>query len=265
MLIRTITFSAMLLALGVAVSGCSLGETSAPTPTPNPTPSMDNDGGLRLILGAEPVDDSGSVTQAQMEEARDVVKKRLETMELPYASVTVSGEGELTVDVPGASDAEDVKEFLVRRGFIEFVDGGNESLPAQSFVTTELGGPRVTELPADPQAKVYPVVLTGSDFVPEVASVYSQSGSLVVELNTTEEGRKKLADYTSANIGSYMGVVLDKRVLTSPLIMSEITGGTTAISGIADQEARQILLYVKSGALPVYLSVESEEVVEPQS
>ena len=254
----------MLMALGVALGGCSLGDSATPVPTPEPTPSMENDGGLRLVLGAEPVDAAGSVTQAKMEEARDAVKKRLETMELPYASVTISGEGELTVDVPGASDTEQLKDFIVQRGLFELVDGGDTPLIGQSFITTELGAPRVTELPADPHATVYPVVLAGEDLVPEGTSVYTESGLLVVQLTTTEEGKKKLAEYTSANIGSYMGAVLDKRVLLSPLNVEAITGGTIAIGGLPEQAARQIFLYVKSGALPVYLSVESEEAVRPR-
>jgi preprotein translocase subunit SecD len=249
--------SALLMAIGVVLGACGVGQPAAPTP------GKDESGGVALVLEAAPLDGSGaSVGMSQMEAAREITKKRLEVMELSSATVALSGTGSLQVTVPITADVGEVKGILVQRGFIEFVDAGSNPPPTGVYITTELGGPLPEQLTPGADAVVYPVVLSSDDLLPDGVTVMTETGALpVVQLILTSEGKTKLAEFTGSHLGGSMPVALDKYVLFSPIIRSEITEGTAAISGISDREVKLIIACVGSGVLPVRLSVASEAVV----
>jgi preprotein translocase subunit SecD len=67
------------------------------------------------------------------------------------------------------------------------------------------------------------------------------------------DGPNKLAEHTSANVGKFMPIVLDKRVISSPQIEGAITGGQGVITGLTLEEARRLAIQLRSGALPLNL------------
>jgi preprotein translocase subunit SecD len=253
--------STLFLAMGVVLSACGMGQPAAPTP--GPTPGKDDAGGVALVLEAAPLEGSGAgVGMSQMEAAREITKKRLEVMELSSATVALSGTSNLQVTIPFTADVGEVKGILVQRGFIEFVDAGSSSPPTGVNITTELGGPLPEQLTPGADAVVYPVVLSSDDLLPDGVTVMTETGALpVVQLVLTPDGKTKLAEFTGSHVSSFMPVALDKFVLFSPIIQSEITEGVVAISGISDREVKLLVACVRSGVLPVRLSVASEAVV----
>ncbi|MGA7731450.1 MAG: hypothetical protein WCD37_09280 [Chloroflexia bacterium] len=254
-----VIYSALLMSIGILFSACDGGQPAASTPAPG----KEETGGVALVLEAAPLDGSGaSVARSQMEAARDVTKERLEVMELSSATVALSGTSSLRVTVPVTADVGEVKSILVQRGFIEFGDASSTPLPTGVYITTELGGPLPEQLSPGADAVAYPVVLSSDDLLPDGVTVMTETGGLpVVQLMLTSEGKTKLAEFTGSHVSSFMPVVLDKYVLFSPIIQSEITGGIAAISGISDQEVKLIVACVRSGVLPVRLIVASEAVV----
>ncbi len=237
-----------------------------PGPTgPESMPRMDWDGGLRLVLEAEPVEGMGSVTPEEMALACAILKKRLEVMEMPYASAEVSGSSEIRVEIPGAAGGDEVRDLLAARGFIEFVDAGETPPQAGEYVRTELRGPYHAELLSADAGPPYPVVLSGDDLRRDGVTVMVDTvSSLDIQMDLTDEGKARLSDFTSANVGRNMALLADKRVLSSVRIIEAIRGGKVGIAGLGEADVRRILAYGKSGALPVYLRLVSEEVVRPR-
>ncbi|MEV7548513.1 precorrin-3B C(17)-methyltransferase [Amycolatopsis sp. NPDC089917] len=85
-----------------------------------------------------------------------------------------------------------------------------------------------------------PVFLTGADLGKANARL-DQSGSSMVGLSFTDAGSRKWAEWTAANVGKQVAMVLKSRVLTAPMIQSAITGGETQITGkFTLPEARQL-------------------------
>ncbi|WP_244199847.1 SecDF P1 head subdomain-containing protein [Amycolatopsis thailandensis] len=85
-----------------------------------------------------------------------------------------------------------------------------------------------------------PAFLTGADLGKANARL-DQSGSSMVGLSFTDAGSRKWAEWTAANVGKQVAMVLKSRVLTAPSIQSAITGGETQITGkFTLPEARQL-------------------------
>jgi preprotein translocase subunit SecD len=72
------------------------------------------------------------------------------------------------------------------------------------------------------------------------------------------QGSDAFGDFTSANVGKFMPILLDKRVISAPQIQAPIIGGSGVITGLSLQEARVLAQQLKYGALPVSLTLQSE-------
>jgi preprotein translocase subunit SecD len=74
-----------------------------------------------------------------------------------------------------------------------------------------------------------------------------QTGRFVIDFTLTEKGTKIFTEYTSENVGSYLGIILDKVVLSMPQVNSPIIGGQGQITGNFDEES--------AGSLAAYLNI----------
>ena len=92
----------------------------------------------------------------------------------------------------------------------------------------------------------------------------SASGQSIVLLDMNSEGAKTWSRVTGGNIGRRVGIVLDKKVHMAPVIRSKISDGGTMIEGFANMdEAKDIAIVLRAGALPVPVDIIEERVVGP--
>jgi preprotein translocase subunit SecD len=98
----------------------------------------------------------------------------------------------------------------------------------------------------------------GSGYEPD------QAGKPVVEMDMTREGARIFARVTGANIGERLAIVLDNKVHSAPSIRSRIGGGSAVITGMRDMdEARDLAIVLRAGALPAPVQVIEERTVGP--
>ena len=89
-------------------------------------------------------------------------------------------------------------------------------------------------------------------------------GQPVVLLDMNNEGAKEWARITGANIGRRIAIVLDKKVHMAPSIREKISQGGTQIEGFADiNEAKDIAIVLRAGALPAPVNILEERIVGP--
>ncbi len=92
----------------------------------------------------------------------------------------------------------------------------------------------------------------------------NQGGSAKVSMNMNSEGAKTWARLTRDNIGKQIAVVLDGYVYSYPVVNSEISGGSSEISGNFDlKEAKDLANILKSGKMPAPARIIQEEIVGP--
>jgi protein-export membrane protein SecD len=90
------------------------------------------------------------------------------------------------------------------------------------------------------------------------------SGNFMVEFDLSNQGRRLFSRSTGENVGRLMAIVLDGKVKSAPEIMDKIRAGTASITGrFTPQEAADLAIVLRAGALPVPVRIEEQRVVGP--
>jgi protein-export membrane protein SecD len=127
---------------------------------------------------------------------------------------------------------------------------------------TEEPGPPASEL--EVTDRVFATILTGAHLRTATVQRDDQSGQFMIAFELTEEGGDIFADFTGSNIGKFASIVLDKEVISSPVIQSQIPGGQGVIQGdFTLEEAQQLVVQLRYGSLPVPLRVETTRAIGP--
>lgn len=105
-------------------------------------------------------------------------------------------------------------------------------------------------------------LMTG-DAVDDARVDIDQNGQVRVLLKLSASGSQTFARITSENIGRQLAIILNGVVNSAPTIQSSITGGNAEITGFNMEEARELKIVLKSGALPAPLEVLEERTVGP--
>ncbi len=235
---------------------------------------LDLQGGLQVLLEAD-VPEGEVVTSADMQTVRTVIENRVNGLGVTEPVVQVSGTRRILVELPGFEKTEDAIALIKETGLLEFVDAGSTRLVEGVEVLTDAQAPSTSPsatATADATAPsptpattplIYHTVMTGAAL--DTVNVGTDSlGSPSIDFKLTSEGSKVFADYTSNNIGTYLAIVLDGKVISSPVIHNAITDGQGQISGsFTIESANQLAVQLRYGALPVPLRVARTETVGP--
>jgi protein-export membrane protein SecD len=104
--------------------------------------------------------------------------------------------------------------------------------------------------------------LSGKDLSKATLQFNSTTGAPEVSLQFDANGQKLFADITSRNVGKPVGIFLDGSAISTPTVQEAITGGQAVISGdFTIDEAKQLVRRLNAGALPVPISLESQQSV----
>jgi len=141
-----------------------------------------------------------------------------------------------------------------------------EPTPEATQVPT---GPLPGEAEPTPQVpaitdRAFATVLTGIHLRSAYVQRNEQTGELFIALEMTETGAELFGAYTAANVGTYLPIVLDKEVISSPIIQSAIPDGQAIIQGdFTPEEAQRLVVQLRYGALPIPLRVETTRAIGP--
>jgi preprotein translocase subunit SecD len=173
--------------------------------------------------------------------------------------------------VPGLDDPEALKELLGQTANLEFKLVDQTALPAD-----------VAQGIAPPGSEIVPYA-EGTDFAGTSIAVKRlggirgdsltnaqqsfdpQTNEPVVNITFDPVGGRRFAQLTSENVGKPFAIILDGKVLSAPNINEPIFGGTAQISGnFTVETANQLAISLRSGALPVDLTVIQQGTVGPE-
>tara|TARA_Y100000590_G_scaffold64583_2_gene69555 strand:+ start:10070 stop:11968 length:1899 start_codon:yes stop_codon:yes gene_type:complete len=92
----------------------------------------------------------------------------------------------------------------------------------------------------------------------------TSAGQPIVNLSMNSDGARKWAIVTGSNVGRQVAIVLDNKVHMAPNIREKIAGGGTLIEGFASiDEAKDIAIVLRAGALPAPVDIIEERTVGP--
>ena len=212
---------------------------------------LDLKGGVSITY--EVVDEE--FTKEQLEDTKYKLELRVSNYSTESEVYTV-GDNRITVDIPGAYDAEKILEELGKPGSIMFATKADSSFTGDDTYSAYTA----------PDGTVYKVWVNGDD----VADAQPINGSdkttgatdYEVELKLTDLGKQKFAEATTENVGKTISIIYDEKVISSPTVESAITTGQAVINGMGSYEAAEDLAStIRIGSLSLQLKEVSSQVV----
>jgi len=246
---------------------------------------LDLQGGLNVLLEVDlPADQA--VDAQQMTDTRQILQNRVDGTGLSEATVQVAGTRRFIIEIPGATEVEQVISMLKTTGQLEFVDMGDTPLSEGSVIKTTLNTGNSTEAPqptpvvapttTDPAAtpaatpttapedKIWTTIMTGDQLDQVGVSTDTTTGNVVITFTLKSAGAQIFSDYTTNNVGRYLAIVLDKTIISAPQINEPITEGEGIIQGsFTVDSANALAIQLRYGSLPIPLKVAESRVVGP--
>lgn len=224
---------------------------------------LNDNGGVTLTATEPGVNDRiSSAIQTSIE----TIRRRVDAFGTTEPSIQREGRNRILVQVPGVSDVQRLKNLIGETGKLEFrmVDPSADA----ADVAASKKAPPGTELvyssdePPIPYVLKDQVLVSGESLVGSQPGFDSQTGEPVVTFRFDSAGAKRFGRATQDNVGLPFAIVLDNKVVSAPVIREPILGGTGQISGsFSVQEANDLSVLLRSGALPAKLTVMEERTV----
>ena len=168
-----------------------------------------------------------------------------------------------------------IRDRLKETGLLEFVDMGNSPLPPATSIRTDKNTGEIANVDVlaersaageeiDLADVIFETIMTGADLRSASVGRDQVTSAFQINFTLTEDGTDVFGEHTANNIGSHMAIVLDGKVISSPVIRDAITSGSGVISGDFNSEsANKLALQLRYGSLPVPLSVVNSRTIGP--
>ena len=182
--------------------------------------------------------------------------------ELGFSSLLISVGGNLAI---ASQDLSSLKDILSNNDVKQILEATNSTI-----LTSDSSIKLVNEIGEEEEFyTLYHLFnnaeLTGGvieDAQMRLSQAGVTAGQAVVEVEMNSEGSREWARITGANINNRIAIVLDKKVHMAPVIRSQIFGGGTVIEGLDSiEEAEDIAIVLRAGALPVPVTIAEERTV----
>ena len=210
-------------------------------------------GGTHLIYQADLSQVSSIEVSDAMQGVRDVVERRVNLFGVSEPIVQVSGQDRLIVELAGIRDVSQAIQLIGETPFLEFRE---ETGQTQDILNAQAVGERLGE---------EPFASTGLDgrHIERAQVIFDpQTGVPQVSLQLNKEGADLFKEITKRNIGKLVAIYLDGAPISVPVVQSEIPDGRAVISGnFNPQEAKLLVTRLNSGALPVPISLISQQTI----
>jgi preprotein translocase subunit SecD len=225
----------------------------------------DAGGGLiRLTVPQAAITDR---VRQSVDQSIQIVERRVNELGTVEPLIQREGTDRILVQVPGLQDPTRLKELLGKTAKLDFrmVD---TSVPPDQAVQGRV--PPDSEVlmsstsPKTPYVVKKQVLVSGSDLTDAQPGFDQRSGEPIVSFRFNTTGSRKFAQATSENVGQPFAIVLDNEVISAPVIREPITGGSGQISGsFTVQQANDLAILLRAGALPAPLTIIEERTVGP--
>lgn len=219
------------------------------------TLGLDLKGGMRIELAPE---DEGA-TREDLDKVKTIIENRINALGVAEPIVTVSGGKRVVVEIPGATPQvqKRARDIIKQTARLEFRIVKSDATPDEELRKTN---PRSSGYTLD---QLGPVEATGEILESAQSAVDPQTGQWVVNFQNTEEGSKKFGEFTGKNVKKLMAVVLDDQIQSVATIQQRLFRNVQISGNFTTEEAKQLALVLKSGALPIKIKTEAERSIGP--
>jgi preprotein translocase subunit SecD len=224
------------------------------------------DGRIEVRLSEEAADE---LRESAVTQSLEIVRRRIDEVGTREPTIQRQGEDRILVQVPGEKDPDSIKRLLGQTAKLTF-----HLADLDTSVEQALSGnlpPGSMLLPSDegnqpgpaPQYVVRKKVEVSGESLVDAQPTYYQNQP-VVSFRFDAVGGRKFGNVTRDHVGELLAIVLDERVISAPRIDEPILGGSGIIRGnFTVQEANELAILLRAGALPAPLEIVEERTVGP--
>jgi len=197
------------------------------------------------------------VKNSALDHSLEIVRRRIDEVGTKDPTIIKRGNDRILIELPGLDDPNRIKNLLGKTANLSFRlvtedsgDFGSENIFFEDNKTQLTVSKRV--------------VMSGENLNNAMAKFDNQVNQTIVNFSLDRVGSKRFAKVTSDNVGKRLAIILDNKIISAPQIREPIVGGNGQISGdFSFQEATDLALLLRSGALPAPLNIIEERTVGP--
>ncbi len=234
-----------------------------------------------IVMSAE---EQQEVRNQALEQAIATIRNRLNEFGLAEPSVTRQGRDNILVEIPGQENLaqeERVRNLISKASFLQLMavdEGSNSRVESISEVEAQSLGDVILQYAestkeAQSYAKVNPnsvpklllkaVPILDGSMITNARVAYDENNRPAVAFELNSAGAKRFADFSGSSIGKRMAIVLDNKIYSAPTIQARISSSGQITGNFTPEEATDLAITLRSGALPAPLAVLEKRSVGP--
>jgi preprotein translocase subunit SecD len=229
----------------------------------------------QLALSLDLADaDADHIKKLAVDQALETIRNRIDQFGVAEPDIRRQGDNRILIQLPGIQDSDRAKDLIGRTALLEFklVDEAHDvnaalqgSPPPGSEILYKVDEDAATKRASrTPYLVRKSALLTGASLTDARVQIDSQFGEPYVSIDFDKKGARVFERVTGENVGKRLAIVLDNKVYSAPTIQEKIGGGRARITGrFTMEEARDLAIVLRAGALPAPVTILEERTVGP--
>jgi preprotein translocase subunit SecD len=233
----------------------------------------DGDGAGSFVIDL-PDAETKRIKKMAVDQALETIRNRIDQFGVSEPDIRRQGEKRILIQLPGIKDTQRAKDLIGKTALLEFklVDDTHDidkALKGDIPVSSELLYREVVDKETLRELKTPFLIkkralLTGAYLTDARVQIDSQYNDPYVSIDFDKKGARIFERITAENVQKRLAIILDRKVHSAPVIQEKITGGQARITGsFTTEEARDLAIVLRAGALPAPVKILEERTVGP--
>ncbi len=208
-----------------------------------------------------------------VDQAIEVIRNRVDALGTTEPVIVKQGKQRILIQIPGFEDSARAKSLIGRTAQLEFklVDEKGDlekamagNIPPGDAIYYGKQEARGNSFTSQPYLLKKRTELSGSEVSDARVSIDSRYNEYAVTLKFNNKGAHKFDQLTNDHVGERFAIILEGVVQSAPVIRERISGGSAQITGsFSPDEARDLAIVLRAGALPAPVQVVEERSIGP--
>ena len=196
-----------------------------------------------------------TINNSALRQSIEIVRRRIDDVGTKEPTILQRGDKRILVELPGLKDPDRIKKLLGKTAKLNFrLVSENSEFGVDELISENGESLKISKR----------IIMSGENLIDAQPSIQNQQNEPTVSFTLDRLGAQKFGRATTDNVGRRLAIVLDDQIISAPNINEPITSGNGMISGnFTFQEATDLALLLRSGALPTPLNVVEERTVGP--
>ncbi len=230
--------------------------------------------GIQTLLMDIPDSDREQIEKLAVDQALETIRNRIDQFGVSEPDIRRQGLNRILIQLPGIKDTQRAKDLIGKTALLEFklvddtqsIEGALKgNIPPGREVLYQIDeDPETQRTTKRPYLLKKRTLLTGAHLTEARVEISNQFNEPYVSITFDKKGARIFERITGDNVNKQLAIVLDNTVYSAPVIQDKIAGGQARITGrFTTDEARDLAIVLRAGALPAPVNILEERTVGP--